>query len=472
MEPNPSARLDCRVFVRGGALSGAALTDTRRVPPDSFVSIGDRALLGLELAESPLADTDLMGLLGQSKAICAVRAEVRALANFSGSVCLTGPTGAGKERVARALHARSTRAGKPFGRVNCSTLHGELLESTLFGHRKGAFTGAVSAEPGMFVESDGGTLLLDEWTELSPAAQPRLLRALEEREVRAVGATRPRPVDVRVIGATNRDPEADVAAGRLRPDLYHRLATHLVAVPSLAERQLDIPELFVAHLGTLREAHPEISWLWSPQPRRPLGVELDLMLDLMRHPWTGNVRELQNTAERLAVQAQQPRRVLAMPAAPRTSPPPSARTSPRPAELGPMPEALGPAAAALSVVRRVAEQLLDPEALALLQPGSPGFAAAVRELAARALAARLEVAAFNQTATAAELGLARNTLSRLVRLLKLPTANDLTLTDIDAAIGEANGDQAAAARTLRVSYRALVRRRSALARRNEGQSTG
>lgn len=137
-----------------------------------------------------------------------------------------------------------------------------------------------------------------------------------------------------------------------------------------------------------------------------------------------------------------------------------------------MPEALGPAAAALSVVRRVAEQLLDPEALALLQPGSPGFAAAVRELAARALAARLEVAAFNQTATAAELGLARNTLSRLVRLLKLPTANDLTLTDIDAAIGEANGDQAAAARTLRVSYRALVRRRSALARRNEGQSTG
>ena len=377
------------------------------------------------------------------------------MAPIRGPWSTTGPKPATSNSGAATF---DPRAAGPFGRINCSTLRGALLESTLFGHRKGAFTGAVSAEPGLFVESDGGTLLLDEWTELPFKAQPRLLRALEEREIRAVGAAHPRPVDVRVIGATNRDPEAEVQGGRLRPDLFHRLATHLVQVPPLAERRFYVPELFVGFLAELRDTHPELGWLWAQEPRRPPGLRLHLVVQLMRSGWPGNVRELQNVAQRLAVRARQPGTPLSLPetsgSASPGAPPPPERAS----------VDIGPAAHALGVSRKVAARLLPRGALAQLQPDSTAFAIAVRDLARRSLEERLERSAFNQTATAAVLGMARNTLARLMRLLAVPTADDLSLAAIDAAITGSGGDEVAAAQNLRVSYRALVHRRSALRR--------
>jgi two-component system response regulator FlrC len=234
------------------------------------------------------------------------------------TVLLSGESGTGKELAARRLHAGSRRATGPFVPVNCAALSAELLESELMGHEKGAFTGAQAQRRGRFELADTGTLFLDEVSEIRPELQAKLLRVLQERRFERVGGTRTIQIDVRIVAATNRDLQAEMAAGRFREDLFHRLAVFPVRLPALRERPADVPVL-AAHL--LRRAAVRIS--------RP-GLELapDALDALAAYPWPGNVRELSNALERAAILARGDRigaADLLLGPAPETPPAPPSR---------------------------------------------------------------------------------------------------------------------------------------------------
>jgi two-component system response regulator HydG len=229
------------------------------------------------------------GLIAHSSAMQRVLGIVERVASASVPVLITGETGTGKGAIARALHAASTRAAEPFVALNCAALPEQLLESELFGHVKGAFTGATQDHPGLFVAADRGTLLLDELAEMPIALQPKLLRVLETGAVRPVGATRERVVGVRVIAATHRDPRAAVAAGTLREDLLYRLNVLPIEVPPLRDRPDDIPPLVDYFLADAIARHPHAT------AKRFSRSALRRLLD---HGWPGNVRELAHVVER------------------------------------------------------------------------------------------------------------------------------------------------------------------------------
>jgi two-component system response regulator AtoC len=199
----------------------------------------------------------------------------------------------GKEVVAHTVHELSARAGKPFIAVNCGAIPETLIESELFGHARGAFTGADSEKLGLFREADGGTLFLDEIGELPTATQVKLLRVLQEEEVQPIGESKAVPVDVRILAATARDLEAEIAAGRFRSDLFYRLNVVGIHIPPLRERREDIPVLADYLLGALSQR--------VGKPMDPIGTEV--MAALASHPWPGNVRELENTIERALILA-------------------------------------------------------------------------------------------------------------------------------------------------------------------------
>jgi two-component system, NtrC family, response regulator AtoC len=232
---------------------------------------------------TPVADIE-----GKSPRMLEVYKLVARVAPTTATVLVVGESGTGKELVARAIHSRSPRASKPFVPVNCTALSESLLESELFGHARGAFTGAVGAKRGLFEMANGGTLFLDEIGDMGPKMQAQLLRVLQDGELRPVGGTESIKVDVRLVCATNRDLEADVKAGRFREDLYFRINVVTVRMPALRERPGDIPILvrhFLAKIAR-RENKPEASV--SPE-----GLDT-----LRRHSWPGNVRELENAIER------------------------------------------------------------------------------------------------------------------------------------------------------------------------------
>ena len=213
---------------------------------------------------------------------------IRRIARVDSTLLITGESGTGKERVARLVHGLSARAGGPFIAVNCGAIPETLLESELFGHCRGAFTGAVQERLGLFEAADGGTLLLDELSEVSPAMQVKLLRVIQERELRRLGESRSRPIDVRVIAATNRDLAEEIATGRFRRDLYYRLNVVELRVPALRERPEDILPLAQALLAQAATR------LGRPGP----GLSARAAEQLRRYPWPGNVRELENAMER------------------------------------------------------------------------------------------------------------------------------------------------------------------------------
>jgi sigma-54 dependent transcriptional regulator, flagellar regulatory protein len=227
-------------------------------------------------------------LVGTSAAMTHLRAMVARVAPAEASVLITGPSGAGKEAVARAIHDGSTRTSGPFVAINCGAIPAELIESELFGHERGAFTGAVARRIGRFEEANGGTLFLDEIGDMRFDMQVKLLRVLEERRVQRVGGGNSIAVDVRVVCATHRDIPAEIAAGRFREDLYFRLGVLPIDVPALAARTGDLPDL-IEHFQQQ----------FGPTGR--VCFDTDALASLSAHRWPGNVRELRNVVERARV---------------------------------------------------------------------------------------------------------------------------------------------------------------------------
>lgn len=240
----------------------------------------------------------LPGLVGDSAPMRRVYEWVDRVAPVNTTVLLLGESGTGKERIARAVHAKSARADKPFVAQNCAALSESLLDGELFGHVRGAFTGAVKDRAGLFESAEGGTVFLDEVGEMSAAMQAKLLRVIQEREVRRLGSTKDIPVDVRVLCATHRDLASMVKAGAFREDLYYRLRAFVITLPPLRERRSDIAALAAHFLEVFAERHQ----------RRPSGYAPEAVAVLEGHSWPGNVRELELTVERLVVlsEADQP----------------------------------------------------------------------------------------------------------------------------------------------------------------------
>jgi two-component system response regulator HydG len=242
--------------------------------------------------QAPSAKAGPLTLIGSGSAMRALQATIDFVARSSAPVLVTGETGAGKELVARAVHARSERADRPFVAINTSAIPQELLEGELFGHVRGGFTGAVQARRGLFTEADGGTLLLDEIGDMSFGLQAKLLRVLQFGDIRPVGSDRLHRVDVRVIASTHCDLPALIKAGRFREDLYYRLNVLSVLVPPLRARREDIPALAAHFLAEACRRAPQ-------SPVRGIGPEA--LQALAAAPWPGNVRELASCIERAVV---------------------------------------------------------------------------------------------------------------------------------------------------------------------------
>lgn len=239
------------------------------------------------------ADYGFDNMVGHSSGMRRIFEQIRQVAKWNTTVLIRGESGTGKELVANAIHYNSSRANNTFVKLNCAALPDNLLESELFGHEKGAFTGAVAQRKGRFEQADGGTLFLDEIGEISAAFQAKLLRVLQEGEFERVGGTKTFKVDVRIIAATNRDLEGEVEAGTFREDLYYRLNVMPIFIPALHERAEDIPDLSQFLINKI-----------SKQQGRPLSITESAVRILMRHDWPGNVRELENCLERAAIMSE------------------------------------------------------------------------------------------------------------------------------------------------------------------------
>jgi two-component system, NtrC family, nitrogen regulation response regulator NtrX len=251
----------------------------------------DPRLPGDETDLETVADGSRYGMVGRSEPMRRIYQLVEMAAPTKCRVFVSGESGTGKELIARAIHALSPRRDRPFIEINCAAIPSELIESEMFGHVKGAFTGAVGDRKGKFESASGGTLFLDEVGDMSLMTQAKLLRALQEGQVTPVGSAQSRPVDVRVVSATSKNIPAEIARGAFREDLYHRINVLSVAVPPLRSRREDIPEL-AEHFLRLSCVENGL------KPKRLSPRAMDFLVQL---PWPGNVRELRNLMERLVV---------------------------------------------------------------------------------------------------------------------------------------------------------------------------
>ena len=266
------------VFLASGAVIKVGTTQIK------FLPIEERVVV------LPSERNEFGELLGESLAMREVFGLLEKISPTDATVIITGETGTGKELVAKAVHAASNRAKGPFMVVDCGTIAASLIESELFGHEKGAFTGAVSRRPGAFELAHGGTVFLDEIGELSLELQPKLLRVLEAKEIRRIGSSETKKIDVRIVAATNRELRAEVEAGRFREDLYFRLSVIAVRMPSLRDRKDDI--------AMLAETFLNRCLVQIGQPEGSKQLTADAYEALQGHDWPGNVRELRNVIER------------------------------------------------------------------------------------------------------------------------------------------------------------------------------
>jgi DNA-binding NtrC family response regulator len=307
-------------------------------------------------------------MVGAGAALRRLQDLIRRAAPSEGRVLITGENGTGKELVARAIHDGSRRRDQPFVKLNCAAVPAELIESELFGHERGAFTGAAAARKGRFELADGGTLFLDEVGDMPPAMQAKVLRVLQEGEFERVGGHATLKCDVRVVAATNKDLAAEVAAGRFREDLYYRLNVVPIHVPPLRERKEDVPELAERFLAEATDRNG----------RRPMRFTRDALVALQGHDYPGNVRELRNLVERIAILSDGP-------------------------EIG-----AGEVAAALPGGRRARADRYRPGA---------SFKELSEEAEREILAAALEQHGDNMTETARALGLERSHLYKKLKAL-------------------------------------------------------
>ena len=238
-----------------------------------------------------VSKTKTQEIIGESAAIAKVKTDIEKVAPTDARVLITGPNGSGKELVAHWIHEKSHRSAYPMIEVNCAAIPSELIESELFGHEKGSFTGAHKNRTGKFEQANGGSIFLDEIGDMSLKAQAKVLRALQENRITRVGGDKEIKVDVRVLAATNKDLRAEIAAGKFREDLYHRLAVIIIDVPALDNRREDIPEL-VEHFITLICQEYGISMK---------EISKEAMIALQNVNWSGNIRELRNVVERLII---------------------------------------------------------------------------------------------------------------------------------------------------------------------------
>jgi transcriptional regulator with PAS, ATPase and Fis domain len=284
---------------RNGTVVGGVSTLAAHLSPGARLVLGLSQLIfepRSDQAKLPISTHERFGrLVGRSPSMRRVFKLLEQAAATDATVLLEGETGTGKEVAAESLHQASARAAQPFVVVDCGAIPPELLESELFGHERGAFTGASGSRDGAFEEARGGTIFLDEIGELPIDLQPKLLRALDKREVKRVGGNKYFPVDVRIVAATNRDLKKEVNEKRFRADLFYRLAVLRVHIPALRDRLEDLSDLVASVLEGLRQHYPgEIDTVTSPE----------FLAELARHEWPGNVRELRNYLERcLALRA-------------------------------------------------------------------------------------------------------------------------------------------------------------------------
>ncbi|BDV41829.1 sigma-54-dependent Fis family transcriptional regulator [Geotalea uraniireducens] len=297
-QPVQRFRVEC-VAVDGStavvSIKTSPLLDSAGVFSGAVMVVRDETRLD-NLEQNLRARTTFHDLIGKSKRMQEVYALIESLADVPTTVLVTGESGTGKELVASALHYTGGRGNSPFVRVNCAALAETLLESELFGHVRGAFTGAVKDKIGRFQRAHGGTILLDEIGDISPALQVRLLRVLQEKEIERVGDTTPLKVDVRVIAATNRDLAEQVRRGRFREDLYYRLKVARINLPPLRDRREDIPLLVDHFLDKFR----------TKFRNRVDAVSIDVLKMLMQYEWPGNVRELEHLLEHAFILAATP----------------------------------------------------------------------------------------------------------------------------------------------------------------------
>ena len=285
-------RIACPVIACGRDADAAAAVRAIRAGAREFLPLPPEAELIAAMLQAAAGAPEAP--VHRDPAMATLLERATQIARAEASVLITGESGTGKEVLARHIHGASRRANGPFVAINCAALPESLLESELFGHEKGAFSGAVAARKGKFEQADGGTLLLDEVGEMDPRLQAKLLRVIQEREVDRLGGTQPVRVDVRLLAATNRDLAAEVRAGRFREDLYFRLNVIPLHIPPLRERPADI--LALAEHFAARFARA------NGMPERGLTAEVRAVL--LAHPWPGNVRELENTLHRAVLLAE------------------------------------------------------------------------------------------------------------------------------------------------------------------------